>query len=31
MTVDYATHAPRYLSELVGNLGWLDTKLPGPS
>jgi uncharacterized membrane protein len=30
MAVDYAVHAPRYLSELVGNLGWLDTRLPVP-
>ena len=25
---DYATHAHRYAGQLVGKLGWLDTKLP---
>lgn len=28
--VDYAVHTPRYLGELVGKLGWLDTQLPMP-
>jgi uncharacterized membrane protein len=28
--MDYAVHAPRYLSQLVGRLGWLDTPLPAP-
>ncbi len=27
---DYAVHAPRYLSQMVGTLGWLDTKIPTP-
>ncbi len=27
---DYAVHTPRYLGELVGKLGWLDTKIPIP-
>ncbi len=30
VAVDYVVHAPRYLSELVGNLGWLDTRMPKP-
>lgn len=30
VVTDYATHAPRYASQLVGKLGWLDTKLPTP-
>jgi len=30
VAVDYVVHAPRYLSELVGNLGWLDARLPAP-
>jgi uncharacterized membrane protein len=28
--VDYTVHAPRYLSQLVGRLGWLDVQLPTP-
>lgn len=28
VVTDYAIHAPRYLGELVGRLGWLDTPLP---
>jgi uncharacterized membrane protein len=28
--VDYTAHAPRYLVQLVGKLGWLDTRLPLP-
>jgi uncharacterized membrane protein len=28
--VDYAVHTPRFLSQLVGRLGWLDTPLPAP-
>ena len=28
--VDYGAHAARYLGELVGKLGWLDTVLPAP-
>lgn len=27
---DYLVHAPRYLGQFVGQLGWLDTKLPIP-
>jgi uncharacterized membrane protein len=27
---DYTLHTPRYLGELVGKLGWLDTKIPVP-
>ncbi|HET9210613.1 MAG TPA: DUF2142 domain-containing protein [Thermoanaerobaculia bacterium] len=27
---DYAVHALRYLSQIVGRLGWLDTQLPAP-
>jgi uncharacterized membrane protein len=27
---DYAVHTPRYLGELVGQLGWLDTRIPTP-
>jgi uncharacterized membrane protein len=27
---DYAVHTPQYLGELVGKLGWLDTKIPIP-
>jgi uncharacterized membrane protein len=27
---DYAVHAPRYLSQMIGMLGWLDTKIPTP-
>jgi uncharacterized membrane protein len=27
---DYAVHTPRYLGELIGKLGWLDTKIPMP-
>lgn len=26
--MDYTVHAPRYLSQLVGRLGWLDVQLP---
>lgn len=25
---DYVVHTPRYLAQFVGQLGWLDTKLP---
>ena len=28
VVADYAVHVPRYLSQLVGRLGWLDTPLP---
>jgi predicted membrane protein DUF2142 len=28
VAIDYVVHAPRYLSQLVGKLGWLDTELP---
>ena len=28
VAVDYAVHGPRYLSQMVGRLGWLDTPLP---
>jgi uncharacterized membrane protein len=28
--VDYTVHAPRYLGQLVGRLGWLDTPIPAP-
>ncbi|HEY0510846.1 MAG TPA: DUF2142 domain-containing protein [Thermoanaerobaculia bacterium] len=28
VAADYAVNAPRYLSQLVGKLGWLDTRLP---
>jgi uncharacterized membrane protein len=28
LAVDYALHAPRYLSQMVGKLGWLDVQLP---
>lgn len=28
--VDYAVHAPRYLTQFIGKLGWLDTSLPAP-
>jgi uncharacterized membrane protein len=30
VVADYAVHVPRYLSQLVGRLGWLDTPLPWP-
>ena len=30
VAVDYAVHAPRYLGQLIGKLGWLDTRLPAP-
>lgn len=30
VTLDYARQCPRYLTELVGTLGWLDTRLPLP-
>jgi uncharacterized membrane protein len=30
MAADYVLHAPRYLSQIVGRLGWLDTALPAP-
>ena len=30
VATDYATHAHRYAGQLVGKLGWLDTKLPAP-
>jgi uncharacterized membrane protein len=30
VAADYAVQAPRYLAELVGQLGWLDTNLPKP-
>jgi uncharacterized membrane protein len=30
VVTDYATHAHRYAGQLVGKLGWLDTKLPMP-
>jgi len=30
VSTDYAVHAPRYLSQLIGKLGWLDTELPAP-
>ncbi|HYO15049.1 MAG TPA: DUF2142 domain-containing protein [Thermoanaerobaculia bacterium] len=30
VAVDYAVHAPRYLTQLVGKLGWLDVELPPP-
>jgi uncharacterized membrane protein len=30
VAVDYTVHAPRYLSEMIGKLGWLDTRLPIP-
>lgn len=28
VVTDYVVHAPRYLLQLIGKLGWLDTKLP---
>jgi uncharacterized membrane protein len=28
VATDYVVHAPRYLAQFVGQLGWLDTKLP---
>lgn len=30
VAMDYAVHAPRYLSQIVGRLGWLDVQLPMP-
>lgn len=30
VATDYATHAHRYAGQLVGKLGWLDTRLPAP-
>lgn len=30
VATDYATHAHRYAGQLIGKLGWLDTKLPMP-
>jgi len=28
VAADYVLHAPRYLSQMVGKLGWLDVQLP---
>ena len=30
VAMDYALHAHRYAGQLLGKLGWLDTKLPTP-